>query len=260
MDLFNVIILSVIEGITEFLPISSTGHLILVSNLLNIPQTEFLKTFEIAIQSGAVLAVVNLYWRKLVNDKTLILKAFTGLFPTMIVGLLFYSFIKDFLFESIQTISIALIVGGLAIIFLEHALKKSEKNKELIADDLSKVTYMQAFFTGLTQSLAIIPGVSRAAASIFGGMLFKMSRKTATEFSFILALPTILAATGLDLVQEGPNFSQNEILSLGLGIVISFIVALVTIKWLIKYVSTHSFVSFGWYRIILGIVFLLLFL
>lgn len=259
MDLFNVITLSVIEGITEFLPISSTGHLILVSNLLNIPQTEFLKTFEIAIQSGAVLAVVNLYWRKLVNDKTLILKAFTGLFPTMIVGLLLYSFIKDFLFESIQTISIALIVGGFIIILLEYTLKRREKNKNNLVDDLSKVTYKQAFLTGLTQSLAIIPGVSRAAASIFGGMIFKMSRKTATEFSFILALPTILAATGLDLIQEGPNFSQNEILSLGLGIVISFIVALITIKWLIKYVSTHSFVSFGWYRIIVGIIFLLLF-
>lgn len=259
MDLFNVITLSVIEGITEFLPISSTGHLILASNLLNIPQTEFLKTFEIAIQSGAVLAVVNLYWKKLVNDKTLILKAFTGLFPTMIVGLLLYSFIKDFLFESIQTISIALIVGGFIIIVLEYTLKEREKNKNNLVDDLSKVTYKQAFFTGLTQSLAIIPGVSRAAASIFGGMIFKMSRKTATEFSFILALPTILAATGLDLIQEGPNFSQNEILSLGLGIVISFIVALITIKWLIKYVSTHSFISFGWYRIIVGIIFLLLF-
>src|SRR3989344_8256635 len=190
MDIFNIIILSVIEGITEFLPISSTGHLILTSNLLQIPQTDFLKTFQIAIQSGAVLAVVNLYWKKLVNDKTLILKAFTGLFPTMIVGLLLYSFIKDFLFESIQTISIALIMGGFVIIFLEYTLKGREKNKNNLVDDLSKVTYKQAFFTGLTQSLAIVPGVSRAAASIFGGMLLKMNRKTATEFSFILALPT----------------------------------------------------------------------
>lgn len=260
MDLFNVIILSVIEGITEFLPISSTGHLILASNLLNIPQTEFLKTFQIAIQSGAVLAVVNLYWRKLIGDRSLILKTIAGLLPTMIVGLLFYSFIKDFLFESTQTISIALIVGGLAIIFLEYRLKNSEKNLAKQTSELSKVTYKQAFFTGLTQSLAVIPGVSRATASIFGGMLLKMDRKTATEFSFILGLPTIMAATGFDLIQTAPSFSQQEIINLVLGIFLSYIFALIAIKWLIKYVSTHTFNAFGWYRIVLGIVFLLLFL
>ena len=260
MDIFNIIILSIIEGITEFLPISSTGHLILTSNLLNIPQTEFLKTFQIAIQSGAVLAVINLYWRKLINDKGLILKAITGLLPTLVVGLLLYSFIKDFLFESIQTISIALIMGGFVIIFLEYTLKGREKNKNNLVDDLSKVTYKQAFFTGLTQSLAIVPGVSRAAASIFGGMLLKMNRKTATEFSFILALPTIMAATGFDLIQTAPQFSANQIFQLFIGVAVSFVVALITIKWLIKYVSAHTFTNFGWYRIIIGIIFLLLFL
>ena len=260
MDIFNIIILSIIEGITEFLPISSTGHLILTSNLLNIPQTEFLKTFEIVIQSGAVLAVINLYWRKLINDKGLILKAITGLLPTLVVGLLLYSFIKDFLFESIQTISIALIMGGFVIIFLEYTLKGREKNKNNLVDDLSKVTYKQAFFTGLTQSLAIVPGVSRAAASIFGGMLLKMNRKTATEFSFILALPTIMAATGFDLIQTAPQFSANQIFQLFIGVAVSFVVALITIKWLIKYVSAHTFTNFGWYRIIIGIIFLLLFL
>jgi undecaprenyl-diphosphatase len=260
MDIFNIIILSVVEGITEFLPISSTGHLILTSNLLQIPQTEFLKTFQIAIQSGAVLAVVNLYRRKLINDKGLILKAITGLLPTLVIGLLLYSFIKEYLFESVQTISIALIVGGFVIIFLERTLKKSEKYKEKIIDDLSKVTYKQAFFTGLTQSLAVVPGVSRAAASIFGGMLFGMNRKTATEFSFILALPTIMAATGFDLVQTAPQFSASQIFQLFIGVAVSFIVALFTIKWLIKYVSAHTFTNFGWYRIIIGIIFLLLFI
>ena len=259
MDIFNIIILSVVEGITEFLPISSTGHLILTSNLLQIPQTDFLKTFQIAIQSGAVLAVVNLYWRKLINDKGLILKAIAGLLPTLVVGLLLYSFIKDFLFESIQTISIALIVGGFIIVFLEYTLKGREKNKNNLVDDLSKVTYKQAFLTGLTQSLAVVPGVSRSAASIFGGMILKMNRKTATEFSFILALPTIMAATGFDLVQTAPQFSANQIFQLFIGVAVSFIVALLTIKWLIKYVSAHTFTNFGWYRIIIGIIFLLLF-
>jgi len=259
MDIFNIIILSVVEGITEFLPISSTGHLILTSNLLQIPQTDFLKTFQIAIQSGAVLAVVNLYWRKLINDKGLILKAIAGLLPTLVVGLLLYSFIKDFLFESIQTISIALIVGGFIIVFLEYTLKGREKNKNNLVDDLSKVTYKQAFLTGLTQSLAVVPGVSRSAASIFGGMILKMNRKTATEFSFILALPTIMAATGFDLVQTAPQFSANQIFQLFIGVAVSFIVSLLTIKWLIKYVSAHTFTNFGWYRIIIGIIFLLLF-
>ena len=260
MDIFNIIVLSAVEGITEFLPISSTGHLILVSNLLNISQTEFLKTFEIAIQSGAVLAVINLYWKKLYADKKLIKKALLGLLPTMIVGVVFYPFIRNYLFESTQTISIALIIGGIFILFIENRLKSGENTPLKITDDLSKVTYKQAFLTGLTQSLAIIPGVSRALSSIFGGMFFGLNRKTATEFSFILALPTIMAATGFDLVQTAPQFSTNQIFQLLIGVAVSFIVALFTIKWLIKYVSTHSFVFFGWYRIVIGIIFLLLFL
>lgn len=259
MDLFRVIILSVVEGITEFLPISSTGHLILTARLLNLDQTDFLKTFEIAIQAGAVLAVINLYFKKLLSDFSLIKKAILGLFPTMLVGLIFYPLIKTVLLESTQIVSISLIIGGLAILFIESKLKKGEKNEKNMTTELSKVTYKQAFFTGLTQSIAVIPGVSRALASIFGGMLFGMNRKTATEFSFILALPTIMAATGFDLIQTGPSFSQNEIFILIIGILVSFIVALFAIKWLVKYVSTHSFVMFGWYRIIIGILFLLLF-
>ncbi len=260
MELFHVIILSFIEGVTEFLPISSTGHLIIASRLLAIPNTEFLKTFEIAIQSGAVLAVVNLYWTKLIKDKKLILKSFVGLFPTVIFGIVLYPFLKNVLFESTQTISISLIVGGLAILFIENRLKARGNNNGKDNSELSDITYRQAFLTGLTQSIAIIPGVSRAGASIFGGMLFGMSRKTATEFSFILALPTIVAATGFDLVQTGPSFSQTEIIYLIVGIGLSFVIALLAIKWLLKYVSTHSFTKFAWYRIVIGIIFLLLFL
>lgn len=257
MDILEVFILSAVEGITEFLPISSTGHLILASDLLRIPNSEFLKTFQIAIQSGAVLAVINLYFRKLLSDLSLVKKALFGLIPTILAGIILYPFLRDFLLESVQTVSISLIVGGIFILFIERRLKSSGKNSLDQTTDLSKVTYKQAFLTGLTQSIAIIPGVSRAGASIFGAILFGMNRKTATEFSFILATPTILAATGFDLIQTAPAFSQQEIINLALGIILSYVFALIAIKWLIKYVSTHTFNAFGWYRIILGIIFLL---
>lgn len=259
MDFIHVVLLSIIEGITEFLPISSTGHLILGSNILQIPQTEFLKTFMIAIQSGAVLAIVNLYWKKLLGDKKLIYKALLGLIPTSIVGIMFYPLLKSVLLENPLITAYSLIIGGVVIIIIEKRLRKREKHEKIETTDLSKITYRQAFFTGLTQSLAIIPGVSRSASSIFGGMLLGMKRKTATEFSFILALPTILAATGFDLIQTSPQFDRVQTYYLLIGIILSFVVALFTIKWLIKYVSTHNFTIFGWYRIAIGIIFLLLF-
>jgi len=259
MDILHVIILSAIEGVTEFLPISSTGHLILASRILKIPDSDFLKTFEIVIQSGAMIAIINLYWKKLIADLSLIKKALLGLIPTVIIGFLAYPIFKDVLLESTQIVSISLIIGGVAILFIEHRLKSHGNKGIKHIDKLNELTYKQAFITGLTQSLAIIPGVSRSAASIFGGMSIGLSRKTATEFSFILALPTIFAATGFDLAQKGTDFTQGEIISLVIGILVSYIVALFAIKWLLKFVSTHSFVAFGWYRIILGIVFLLLF-
>lgn len=256
MDIIHVIILSIVEGITEFLPISSTGHLILASNLLNIPQTEFLKTFEISIQTGAVLAVVNLYWKKFKDDPKLLLKSIVGVVPTSLIGFIMYPIIKNYFLDSTITVAISLILGGITIILLEKYLFKEESSTE----QLSKITYKQAFLTGLTQSIAVIPGVSRAASSIFGGMFVGLNRKTATEFSFILALPTIMAASGFDLIQTAPSFSSNEIFALVLGVVLSFILALFIIKWLIKYVSSNKFTNFGWYRIIIGIIFLLIFL
>jgi len=257
MDLIHVVILSIVEGITEFLPISSTGHLVLTSRLLDISSSDFLKTFEIAIQSGAVFAVLNLYWKKLLKDKSLIYKSLVALSPTIIAGIILYPLLKSVLLESVQTVSIALIIGGFAILFIERYLQKRETKK---TSELSKVTYKQAFFTGLTQSIAIIPGVSRALASIFGGMFFGMDRKTATEFSFILALPTILAAVGYDLIQTAPQFDNSQVVQLVIGIALSFIVAQIAIKWLLSYISNHTFTAFGWYRIIIGLLFLMLFL
>jgi len=252
MDIIHVILLSLIEGITEFLPISSTGHLILASQLLSLPSTDFLSTFQISIQVGAVLAVLGLYAKKLLTNPTLIIKAFIGLFPTAIVGVFAYPIIKNYLLDSTLVVAISLILGGILIIIMEKYLFK-DKSKD---ENLESITYKQALFTGLTQSIAVIPGVSRAASSIFGGMISGLNRKTATEFSFILALPTIMAASGYDLLKTAPSFTQNEILYLILGIILSFIFALISIKWLIKYVSSHNFTNFGWYRIIIGIIFL----
>ena len=254
MDILSVIILSLVEGITEFLPISSTGHLILVSELLNLDQTHFLSTFQISIQVGAVLAVLGLYAKRLIAHPTLILKAFIGLLPTAIVGVFAYPIIKNYLLDSTLIVAISLILGGILIIIMEKYLFKDKSNDE----KLESITYKQALFTGLTQSIAVIPGVSRAASSIFGGMISGLNRRTATEFSFILALPTIMAASGYDLIKTAPAFTQNEIISLILGIILSFIFALISIKWLIKYVSTHNFTNFGWYRIIIGIIFLII--
>ncbi len=258
MDLVSLTILSLIEGVTEFLPISSTGHLILASNLLALPNTDFLKTFQIVIQLGAVLAVIHLYWKQIYQNPSLLKKLVFGMTPTIIVGTTLYPILKSVLLESSQIVSISLIIGGILIIFIEHKLKKYERGIRKSTQELQNITNRQAFITGLTQSIAIIPGVSRSGASIFGGMLFGMNRKTATEFSFLLALPTIAAASGFDLIQTAPSFSQKEILYLIAGIMLSFIVALFAIKWLLKYITTHSFVVFGWYRIILGIIFLII--
>lgn len=257
MDLFQIVILSVVEGITEFLPVSSTGHLILTTKILSLPQSELLKTFMITIQSGAMLAVVNIYWRKFKDNPNLILKAIIGLFPTLVIGALIYPFFKSTLLESPMIVAGSLVAGGIAIILIERLLKRSKAKEE--KSEIDSLTYRQAFLTGLTQTLAIIPGVSRSAASIFGGMTFGLGRKTATEFSFILALPTIFAATSYDLIQTGPSFSNNELMLLLLGIFISYIVALFVIKWLLNFVSNYSFELFGWYRIAFGLVFFLLF-
>lgn len=256
MGIFEVIILSIIEGITEFLPISSTGHLIFASHVLQTPNSDFLKTFEISIQSGAVLAVINLYWKKMTTYPNLILKAVVGVIPTLFIGYLMYPFIRNQLLYDTNVVAISLIVGGLAIIIFEKYFFKDNKG----VGELKSITYKQALLTGLTQSIAVIPGVSRSAASIFGGMFMGLNRKTATEFSFMLALPTILSATVFELVQAGPNLSRNDLMLLSFGMLLSFTVALVSIKWLLNYITKHTFTNFGWYRIVIGFAFILLFM
>jgi undecaprenyl-diphosphatase len=253
MDIFQTIVLSIVEGITEFLPISSTGHLILASNALRIPQTEFLKSFEIAIQLGAILAVVILYWKTLLMKRKLWLVLLFSFIPTAILGFLFYDFIKLVLLENTTVTLISLFVGGVVLIVLEKFYSANGKDSHI--DDLEKLTLPKAIGIGLAQSLSMIPGVSRAAATIFGGLFSGLSRKAAVEFSFLLAIPTMTAATGLDLLKSGFLFNQNEWMILSIGFAGAFITALFAVKFFLKYIQNHTFIAFGVYRIILALLF-----
>jgi len=251
MTIFHSLILGLVEGLTEFLPISSTAHLILVSNLLKIAATDFSKSFDIIIQLGAILAVVVLYFKQLFNWAN-IKKLFIAFVPTAIIGLIFYRIVKNYLLGSLTTVVWALIIGGLILIIFEYLYKPKKEG----IDSLENISYGQCLLIGLFQSLAIVPGVSRAAATIVGGLLLGLSRKTIVEFSFLLAVPTMLAASGLDLLKSGANFSINEYGLLAIGFVTAFLVALGVIKLLISYVQKYSFKPFGVYRIIIGLLFL----
>jgi undecaprenyl-diphosphatase len=252
MEIFQVIILSIVEGITEFLPISSTGHLLLATNFLNIPQTEFVKSFEIIIQLGAILSVVVLYWKRLRYNFLLWQKIVTAFIPTAVIGLVFYKIIKEVFFENILIVVFALLVGGILLIVVERWFKE----KEHAIDSIEKLTLKQAFLIGVAQSFSIIPGTSRAASTIIGGLWVGLKRKAAVEFSFLLAIPTMMAATGLDLVKSEFNFSSNELMILAVGFIGSFITAMFVVKWFIKFVQTNNFFWFGVYRIILALLFI----
>ncbi len=255
MDLFQVLILSVVEGITEFLPVSSTGHLILFSHLLRIPQTDFVKSFEIFIQLGAILAVIFLYWKSILVTRDVIKKVLMAFLPTGILGFILYKPVKYLLLGNIIVTVTSLFTGGIALIVLERYFWKKEKNPSGI-DNLS---LKQSFYIGLFQSISMIPGVSRAAATIFGGLFMSLDRKTAVEFSFLLAVPTMLVATGYDLFKSSFGFDGYQWFLLGIGFIGAFITALYTIKYFLRYIQRHSFVSFGIYRIVLAIIFLALF-
>lgn len=253
MNFFDAIILGIVEGITEFLPISSTGHLILTTDLMRIESTEFVKSFTVIIQLGAILSVLTLYWRKFLTKKNLLYKVLTAFMPTAIVGFMLYPFIKDYLLGSTQVTLWALFLGGILLIGLEMWFLRSKMGNNKTDNNLT-VSAKQALIIGLFQSISVIPGTSRALATIFGGMIVGLSRKNAVEFSFLLAIPTMLAATGLDLLETSFIFTNQEWVILTVGFITSFIVAYVVIKWFIKYVSNHSFIIFGVYRILLAIL------
>lgn len=255
-------ILGLIEGATEFLPVSSTGHLIILGDLINYTD-ESSNVFKIFIQLGAILAICWEYREKLMtvihgafNDPSsqkFIMNIAGGFMPAAVLGLLFHSKIKAFLFSPI-TVATALIVGGLAILFVEN---RSFKPTVHTADDM---TFLQAIKVGFAQSLALIPGTSRSGATILGGMIFGLSRKVATEFSFFVAVPIMFAATFYDLYKSREYLSTDDISIFAVGFITAFLAALVAIKVLLKYVATHDFKAFAYYRIALGIIVLLYFL
>jgi len=256
MSLFEAIILAIIEGLTEFLPVSSTGHMIIASSLMGIQSNNFVKLFTVAIQLGTILSVVVLYFKRFFRSIDFYLKLFTAFIPAVIFGLLFSDLI-DSLLESPLTVGISLFIGGIILLFVD----KWFKNADL--DDADKISYPTAFKIGLFQCIAMIPGVSRSAASIIGGMSQKLTRKAAAEFSFFLAVPTMFAATAkklYDFYKDGHTISSDEINLLLIGNVIGFVVALIAIKSFIGYLSKNGFKVFGIYRIIVGGIIIVLLL
>lgn len=252
MNYFQAVALAVVEGLTEFLPVSSTGHLVLASDLLKIPQTEFVKSFEIIIQLGAILAVVVLYWRKLFANLSTWKQLSAAFFPTAILGFVFYRTIKDVLLGNLIVTLTALLVGGVILIVLEKLHSRKPAPMIISTDQLS---VKQSLLIGIAQSLSMIPGVSRAAATIAGGMLVGADRKTAVEFSFLLAVPTMAAATGLEVIKSNFAFSGQELGVLSLGFVGSFVVALLVVKYFLIFAGRYSLVLFGAYRIFLALLF-----
>lgn len=251
MDILHAIIFGIVEGITEFLPISSTGHLMLTAQVLGLGQTEFLKTFEIAIQLGAILSVVALYWRSLLVNMEIAKRVITAFLPTAVLGLLFYKIIKRYLLASTHVVLWSLFLGGILLIIFEII----HRHRQESIDDLTAIPYPTAFLIGLFQSVSMIPGVSRSAATIVGGLILGLKRRTIVEFSFLLAVPTMLAATCLDLYKNASSLSVAQLGSLLVGFVVSFIAALLGVKFLLNFIKHHTFIPFGIYRVGLVIVF-----
>ena len=256
MDTIQSIIIGIVEGLTEFLPVSSTGHMIITEKLLNITEDDFSKVFTVAIQLGAILAVVVLYWKKFFDFKNwqFYAKIAAGVVPALILGFLFSKKI-DALLESSTTVAVSLLAGGIILLFIDKAFKNPEIDKE------QDVSFFKAIMIGVWQCIAMIPGVSRSAASIIGGMQQKLTRSAAAEFSFFLAVPTMLAATGYKLLkyyQDYGGFSSNQIKQLAIGNVVAFIVALLAIKFFIGFLKKHGFKIWGYYRIAVGIALLIL--
>jgi undecaprenyl-diphosphatase len=252
LGFWEAVIIGVVEGVTEFLPVSSTAHMILAARVLDLEQSEFLKSFEIIIQLGAILSVVVLYWKKFF-DLEVIKKLVVAFIPTGVVGLTLYKLIKGYLLGNMAAILWTLLIGGIALIAFEKFRQQNEGEV-----DFREITYRKALLIGLFQSIAILPGVSRSAATIVGGALIGISKRTIVEFSFMLAVPTMLAATVLELLKSQAALSGNFV-TLGIGFVVSFVTAIIAIKSFLSFLKKRDFKAFGWYRIVLAVVFYLVF-
>jgi undecaprenyl-diphosphatase len=251
MDIISVIILAIIEGATEFLPVSSTGHLVLATSILNIPQTDFVKSLELSLQFGSILSVVISYWRLLL-DWNILKRLAVAFVPTGIVGLVLYRVFKEVLLGNQQIVLGALLLGGVFIVLFELLYRERST-----IDDLSRMPYKHCLIIGLCQIISIIPGVSRSAPTIIGGLALGMKRKTIVLFSFLLAVPTLIAASGFDLLNSAGAFSSSQVSILLIGFVTSFFVALAAIRLFLGYVAKNNFIPFGFYRIILVVTFYL---
>lgn len=255
MSYLDAIILAIVEGLTEFLPVSSTGHMIVTTALLGIEPTAFTTTFTVAIQLGAILSVVILYWKRFFKSIDFYIKLLVAFLPAAIVGFLAGDAI-DALLERVDVVAYALIAGGIFFLFVDQLFHDAEEKGS------KEVTTKNALVVGLFQLIALIPGVSRSAATIIGGLSQKLSKTTAAEFSFFLAVPTMAAATGYKLLKfilDGQSFTSNEIGILAVGNLVAFIVALIAIRSFISFLTKHGFKWFGYYRITVGVIILLMY-
>ncbi len=249
MSELQAILLGIIEGFTEFLPISSTAHLVLGAHILRLSQSDFVKSFEIAIQAGAILSVAILYWERFLNIE-LLKKLCIAFIPTGSIGFFLYPFIKGHLIGNLSVTLWALLIGGVILIVFDRFYHESANG--------SSVSYAQAFAVGLFQSLAVIPGISRAGATIIGGLTIGIPRRAIVEFSFLLAVPTMAAATGYDLWKNASLFSTAELDLLIIGFVFSFITALFAVRLFLRFIAAHILAVFGLYRIAIAIIFFFL--
>lgn len=252
MNIIQSIILAIIEGLTEFLPISSTGHMIIASSLLGIAENEFVKNYTVIIQFGAILSVVVLYWKRFFKSFDFYIKLFVAFIPAAVIGLLTADYI-DMLLGNVIIVACTLLLGGIFLLFVDKIFEKNESNTD------SEPNTKSAFIIGVYQVIAMIPGVSRSAATIIGGLTQKLTRKAAAEFSFFLAVPTMFAATCyklLKIYQSQAGFSGNDIQILVLGNIVAFVVALLAIKFFINFLTKHGFKVFGYYRIAVGLIIL----
>ncbi len=252
MTLLDTILTAIVEGVTEFLPVSSTGHMILLSYLLGNEEDEFTKTFEIFIQLGAILAIVFLYARRFLFNFQVYLKLFVAFLPSAVFGFILYEIIKTYLFNH-WVVAVSLIVGGVILIWLDRRMQPVEQT----ADELSNISYKKVLYIGLFQCLSMVPGVSRAAATIIGGMANGLSKKSAAEFSFLLAVPTMAAASGYDLFKFEGTITGEQWQLLAIGFVVAFVTAYIAVEWFVNILSRHGFTGFGYYRIVVGLLFIL---
>ena len=253
MDILQAIIIGIIEGFTEFLPISSTGHMIVASKFLGIEQSAVVKAYEVIIQFAAILAVILLY-REKINFKEINLwsKIVGAFFPLAIIGFILKDWVKEIF--NVETVAYMFIIGGIVFIVVEYF----HKDEKMSSQDIEEVTWKQAMSIGFAQVLSLVPGTSRAGSTIIGGMLSGVSRKASTEFSFLLAIPVMMAVSGYDLLKHYKDFMGADITAFAIGFVVAFVVAYVTIKMFIVFLQRFTFVAFGIYRIIFGVILLMI--